>query len=124
MHNHHLVIKPTQKNIFFYMVLMQTTYRLSISLSQMPPNQSLAGMLLLVRDINFVCYVFLFFFFGGGGGLKWGFGLVWQCQIMHVDHKRIAVIFAKATDFQLVFNFEQLRIVTMFGEHGIMAHIP
>ena len=124
MHNHHLVIKPTQKNIFFYMVLMQTTYRLSISLSQMPPNQSLAGMLLLVRDINFVCYVFLFFFFGGGGVLNWGFGLVWQCQIMHVDHKRIAVIFAKATDFQLVFNFEQLRIVTMFGEHGIMAHIP
>ena len=56
--------------------------------------------------------------------LNWGFGLVWQCQIMHVDHKRIAVIFAKATDFQLVFNFEQLRIVTMFGEHGIMAHIP
>ena len=104
------------------MVLMQTTYHLSISLSQMPPNQSLAGMLLLVRDINFVCYVF--FLVGGGAFLNWGFGLVWQCQIMHLDHKRIAVIFVKATDFQLVFNFEQTRTVTMFGEHGIMAHIP
>ena len=48
------------------MVLMQTTYHLSISLSQMPPNQSLAGMLLLDHDINF--------FFGGGGGVfKLGF---------------------------------------------------
>ena len=117
MHNHHLVIKPTQKNIFFYMVLMQTTYHLSISLSQMPPNQSLAGMLLLDHDINF--------FLGGGVFLNWGFGLVGQWQIMHVgDYKRIAVIFVKATAFQLVFNFEQTRTVTMFGEHGIMAHIP
>ena len=65
MHNHHLVIKPTQKNIFFYMVLMQTTYHLSISLSQMPPNQSLVGMLLLDHDINF--------FLGGGGVFKLGF---------------------------------------------------
>ena len=30
----------------------------------------------------------------------------------------------KTTDFQLVFNFEQTRTVTIFGEHGIMAHIP
>ena len=30
----------------------------------------------------------------------------------------------KTTDFQLVSNFEQTRTVTMFGEHGIMAHIP
>ena len=120
MHNHHLVIKPTQKNIFFYMVLMQTTYHLSISLSQMPPNQSLAGMLLLVHDINFFLLLE-----GGGVFLNWGFGLVGQWQIMHVgDYKRIAVIFVKATDFQLVFNFEQTRTVTMFGEHGIMAHIP
>ena len=28
------------------------------------------------------------------------------------------------TDFQLVFNFEQTLTVTIFGEHGIMAHIP
>ena len=67
----------------------------------MPPNQSLAGMLLLVYDINF----FLFFFWGGGVFLNWGFGLVGQWQIMHVgDYKKIAVIFVKATDFQLVFN--------------------
>ena len=30
----------------------------------------------------------------------------------------------KTTDFQLVFNFEQTRMVTIVGEHGIMAHIP
>ena len=30
----------------------------------------------------------------------------------------------KTTDFQLVFNFEQTHTVTIFGEHGIMAHIP
>ena len=28
------------------------------------------------------------------------------------------------THFQLVFNFEQTRTVTIFGEHGMMAHIP
>ena len=33
-------------------------------------------------------------------------------------------LFVKTTDFQLVSNFEQTRTVTMFGEHGIMAHIP
>ena len=32
-------------------------------------------------------------------------------------------LFIKTTDFQLVFNFEQMRTVTIFGEHGIMAHI-
>ena len=48
----------------------------------------------------------LIFFLGGGMFLNWGFGLVGQWQIMHVgDYKRIAVIFVKATDFQLVFNF-------------------
>ena len=36
-------------------------------------------------------------------------------------------LFVKTTDFQLVFNFEQMHTVTMqtvFGEHGIMAHEP
>ena len=33
-------------------------------------------------------------------------------------------LFVKTTDFQLVFNFEQMCTVTIFGEHGIMAHIP
>ena len=30
----------------------------------------------------------------------------------------------KPTDFKLVFNFEQMRTVIIFGEHGTMAHIP
>ena len=29
-------------------------------------------------------------------------------------------LFVKTTDFQLVFNFEQTRTLTIFGEHGIM----
>ena len=33
-------------------------------------------------------------------------------------------LFVKTTDFQLVFDFEQTRTVTIFGEPGIMAHIP
>ena len=33
-------------------------------------------------------------------------------------------LFEKTTNFQLVFNFEQTNAVTIFGEHGIMAHIP
>ena len=33
-------------------------------------------------------------------------------------------LFLKTTDFQLVSNFEQMCTVTIFGEHGIMAHIP
>ena len=28
------------------------------------------------------------------------------------------------TDFQVVLNFEQTDTVTIFGEHGLMAHIP
>ena len=33
-------------------------------------------------------------------------------------------LFVKTTDFQPLFNFEQTHTVTIFGEHGIMAHIP
>ena len=33
-------------------------------------------------------------------------------------------LFVKTTDFQRVFNFEQTSTVTIFVEHGIMAHIP
>ena len=33
-------------------------------------------------------------------------------------------LFVKTTDFQLVFDFEQRRTVTIYGEPGIMAHIP
>ena len=34
------------------------------------------------------------------------------------------ILYVKTTDFQLVFNSEQTRTVTIFGEHGLMAHIP
>ena len=33
-------------------------------------------------------------------------------------------LFEITTNIQLVFNFEQTHPVTIFGEHGIMAHIP
>ena len=33
-------------------------------------------------------------------------------------------LFVKTAVFQLVSNFERTRTVTIFGEHGIMAHIP
>ena len=33
-------------------------------------------------------------------------------------------LLVKTTDFQLVLNFEQTRTVTIFGDYGIMAHIP
>ena len=33
-------------------------------------------------------------------------------------------LFVKTTDFQLLFNFEHTHTVTVFGEHGITAHIP
>ena len=32
-------------------------------------------------------------------------------------------LLVKTTDFQTVFNFEQTCTVTIFGEHGIMAHV-
>ena len=32
-------------------------------------------------------------------------------------------LFVKTTDFQLVFNFEHMHTVTIFGEHDITAHI-
>ena len=33
-------------------------------------------------------------------------------------------LFVKTTDSQLVSNFEETRTVTIFGEHGRMAHKP
>ena len=35
-----------------------------------------------------------------------------------------STLFVKTSDFQLVFDFEQTRTVTIFGGHGIMAHMP
>ena len=32
-------------------------------------------------------------------------------------------LFVKTTDFQLVFNFEQTRTVTIFGEHGTVFYV-
>ena len=37
--------------------------------------------------------------------------------------KFFQTLFVQTSDFQLVFNFEQMRTVTRFGEHGTMAHI-
>ena len=34
----------------------------------------------------------------------------------------VPTLFVKTNDFQLVFNFEQTRTVTILREHGIMAH--
>ena len=36
----------------------------------------------------------------------------------------LPTLLVKTTDFQLAFNFEQTRTVTIFGENGMMAHIP
>ena len=36
----------------------------------------------------------------------------------------VPTLVVKTTNFQLVFNFEQTRTVTIFEEHGIMTHIP
>ena len=38
--------------------------------------------------------------------------------------KFFPTLFIKTTDFQLVFNFEQTRAVTIFGDNGIIAHKP
>ena len=34
----------------------------------------------------------------------------------------LPTLLGKTTDFQLVYNFEQTSAVTIFGEHGMMAH--
>ena len=33
-------------------------------------------------------------------------------------------LFVRTSDFQIVLNFEQIRAVTIFGEHGIITHEP
>ena len=38
--------------------------------------------------------------------------------------KFFPTLFVKQPIFSLFLNFEQMRTVTIFGEHGIMAHIP
>ena len=41
----------------------------------------------------------------------------------HKISRFFPTLFVKTIDFQLVFNFKQTRTITIFGEHGIMAHI-
>ena len=50
--------------------------------------------------------------------------LVGYNNLMSMQHAFFPTLFVKTTDFQLVFNFEQTPTVIIFGEHGIMAHIP
>ena len=40
-----------------------------------------------------------------------------------ISRIRLDFICKKQPIFPLVFNFEQTRTVTIYGEHGIMAHI-
>ena len=41
-----------------------------------------------------------------------------------ISYPTSATLVLKTTNFQLVFNFEQMHTVTIFEEHGIMGHIP
>ena len=38
--------------------------------------------------------------------------------------KFFPTLFIKTTDFQLVFNFEKTSTNTIFGDNGVIAHIP
>ena len=51
-------------------------------------------------------------------------GIIVLLKMPTKDGEFFPTLFVKTTDFQLVFNFEQTRTVTIFGEHGIIAHIP
>ena len=51
----------------------------------------------------------------------------WNNRFIKKAHKYrefFLTLVVKTTDFQLVFNLEQTRTVTVFGEHGIIAHMP
>ena len=50
-------------------------------------------------------------------------GIYGYIRNAHKTLRNCPTLFVKTTDFQLVFNFEQMRTVTIFGEHGVMAHI-
>ena len=49
-------------------------------------------------------------------------GLIVLLKTPTKDRKFFPTLFVNTTDFQLVFNSEQTRTVTIFGEPGIMAH--
>ena len=49
----------------------------------------------------------------------------WNNCFIKNAHKisgNLPTLFVKTTNFQLVFNFEQTRTVTIFGEHGIISY--
>ena len=51
-------------------------------------------------------------------------GMIVSLKTSTKNREFFATLFVKTTNFQLVFNFEQMRTVTIFGEHRIRAHIP
>ena len=51
-------------------------------------------------------------------------GIIVLLKILPKYREFFPTLFVKTTDFKLVFNFGQTSTVTIFGEHGIMAHIP
>ena len=50
-------------------------------------------------------------------------GIIVSLKTPRKDREFFPTLFVNTTDFQLVFNFEQTRTVTIFGETGITAHI-
>ena len=55
---------------------------------------------------------------------KWNNNFIVLLKMPTKYREFFLTLFVKTNDFQLVFNFEQTRTVTLFGEHGIMAQIP
>ena len=51
-------------------------------------------------------------------------GIIVSLKMPTKYRKFYPTLFVKTTAFQLIFNFQQARTVIVFGQHGIMAHIP
>ena len=51
-------------------------------------------------------------------------GIIVLLKNTHKISRVLPTLFFKTIAFQLVFNLEKTRTVTIFGDHGIMAHIP
>ena len=50
-------------------------------------------------------------------------GIIVSLKTPRKDREFFPTLFVNTIDFQLAFNFEQTSTVTIFGEHGIVAHI-
>ena len=50
-------------------------------------------------------------------------GIIVSLKTSTKNREFFPTLFVKATDFQLVFNFEQMHTATIFGELGIIVHI-